>query len=58
MIKELMVGLINLCRDNPFKTGDATAIACMDAISVDTVKQYFDLLKKVLEKNNLKQSPG
>ena len=38
--------------------GDATAMACMEAISVDTIEQYYDLLNEVLEKNNLKQSPG
>ena len=30
----------------------------MDAISVDAINQYFDLLNDVLEKNNLKESPG
>ena len=33
-------------------------MACMEAISVDTIEQYYDLLNKVLEKNNLKKSPG
>ena len=30
----------------------------MDAITVDAINQYFDLLNDVLEKNSLKQSPG
>ena len=56
-----MIGLINLCRDNRTfhcKKGDATAMACMEAISVDTIEQYYDLLNEVLEKKNLKQPPG
>ena len=30
----------------------------MEAISVDAINQYFDLLNDILEKNTLKQSPG
>ena len=38
--------------------GDATAIAHMDAIAIEAINQYFDLLKDVLEKNNLEKFPG
>lgn len=38
--------------------GDATAIARMDAITIEAINQYFDLLKDVLEKNNLEKSLG
>ena len=40
------------------RKGDATAIVRMEAISIGAINQYFDLLNDVLEKNNLKQSPG
>lgn len=40
------------------RKGNATAIVRMDATSVDAINQYFDLFNDVLEKNNLKQSPG
>ena len=55
-----MVGLINLCRDSRTFTAKrrCTAMAHMEAISVNTIEQYYDLLNEVLEKNNLKQSPG
>ena len=40
------------------RKGDATANVQMDCLSPETMKQYFDLLKDVLEENDLMESPG
>ena len=37
---------------------DATAEVWMDCLSPETMKQYFDLLKDVVEENDLTESPG
>ena len=40
------------------RKGDATANVRMDCLSRETMKQYFNLLKDVLEKNALMESLG
>ena len=40
------------------RKGDATANVQMDCLSPETMKQYFDLLKDVLEENDLMEAPG
>ena len=40
------------------RKGDATANVRMDCLNYEAMKQYFDLLKDVLEENDLMESPG
>ena len=40
------------------REGDATANVRMDCLNPEAMKQYFDLLKDVLEENDLMDSPG
>ena len=40
------------------RKGDATANVWMDCLNPEAMKQYFDLLKDVLEENDLMDSPG
>jgi hypothetical protein len=40
------------------RKGDATANVRMDCLNPEAMKQYFDLLKDVLEENDLMDSPG
>ena len=40
------------------RKGDATANVQMDCLNPEAMKQYFDLLKDVLEENDLIDSPG
>lgn len=43
---------LTLCR------GDNTTHVRMDAVNANTMKHYFDLLKKTLQENKLMDSPG
>ena len=40
------------------RKGDPTANVRMDCLTPEKMKQYFELLKDVLEKHNLMESPG
>ena len=40
------------------RKGNATANVRMDCLNPEAMKQYFDLLKDVLEENDLMDSPG
>ena len=46
----------NFKRRNPFlslRSGDSTASVQMSSVNKDNISQYFDLLKKVFDENNL-----
>jgi len=40
------------------RKGDATADIRMNNVTPETMKSYYDLLEEILEKHNLKNSPG
>ena len=44
--------------DLSLRKGDATANVRMDCLNSETMKRYFDLLKEVLEENELLDSPA
>ena len=44
--------------DLSLRKGDATANVQMDCVSPETMKQYFDLLKDILDEHDLMASPG
>ena len=44
-------------KDLSLRRGDNTSQDRMDAIDSETLENYFTLLKKTLEENNLKNSP-
>ena len=40
------------------RKGDATAEVRMNSVTTENMKSYYDLLEEILEKHNLKTSPG
>ena len=40
------------------RKGDATAEVRMNSVTTENMKNYHDLLEEILEKHNLKTSPG